>query len=149
MVSSATNGNLFPKQVVFTCTTHRCLPPSNERKLKCINSSRDLTFYENHWSMLKTMKDFVRKLLLAYLHKQIQQLDLQANQKLVWLIDCWSVHKSKDFLDWIKKKHPNILVVFVPTNCTNELQLVDVIIQRPLKHAFKVNFNKWTTNVIK
>ncbi len=39
--------------------------------------------------------------------------------------------------------------MFIPINCTNELQLVDVIIQRPLKHVFKVNFNKWTTNIIK
>jgi hypothetical protein len=38
--------------------------------------------------------------------------------------------------------------VFVSTNYTSELQLVDVIIQWP-KHAFKVNFNKWITNVIK
>jgi hypothetical protein len=35
-----------------------------------------------------------------------------------------------------------MLFVFVPTNCINELQLVYLIIQRPLKHAFKVNFNK-------
>jgi len=39
--------------------------------------------------------------------------------------------------------------MFDPTNCTSELQLVDVIIQWTLKHAFKVNFNKWTTYVIK
>ncbi len=39
--------------------------------------------------------------------------------------------------------------MFVPANYTNELQLVDTIIQRPLKHAFKVNFNKWITNIIK
>jgi hypothetical protein len=39
--------------------------------------------------------------------------------------------------------------MFVPTNCTNEFHLVDVIIQQPLKHVFKVNFNKWTTDVIK
>jgi hypothetical protein len=71
--------------------------------------------------MLETTKDFVYKVLLAYLHKWIQQLDLQANQKLVWLINCWSVHKSKEFLDWIKKKHPNILVMFVFANCTSEL----------------------------
>jgi hypothetical protein len=147
VVSSTTNGNLLPGQILFIGTTHRCLPPS--RKLKCINSGPDLKFNENHWSTLEIMKDFVHKLLLAYLHKQIQQLDLQANQKPVWLIDYWSIHKRKEFLDWIKKKHPNILVVFVPTNCTSELQLVDVIIQRPLKHGFKVNFNKWTTCVIK
>jgi len=79
VVSSTANGNIFPGQVVFTSTTHRRLPPSNEGKLKCINSSWDLTFSENHWSMFKTTKDLVHKVLLAYLHKQIQQLDLQAN----------------------------------------------------------------------
>ncbi len=59
VVSSVTNGNLFHGQVVFTGTTHRCLPPSNEGKLKCINSSWGLTFNENHWSTLETMKNFV------------------------------------------------------------------------------------------
>ncbi len=39
--------------------------------------------------------------------------------------------------------------MFVLANYTNELQLVNVIIQRPLKHAFKINYNKWITNVIK
>jgi hypothetical protein len=42
-----------------------------------------------------------------------------------------------------------MLVVFVPANYTNELKLADIIIQRPLKHAFKANFNKWITNIIK
>jgi hypothetical protein len=94
VVSSTANGNILPGQVVFTSTTHRCLPPLNEGKLKCINSSWDL-----RRSTFKTTKDLVHKVLLAYLHKQIQQLDLQANQKLVWLIDCWSVHKNKEFFN--------------------------------------------------
>ncbi len=71
VVYSTTNGNLLLGQVVFTSTTHRCLPPSNEGKQKCINSGWDFTFNENHWSTLETTKDFVRKVLLAYLHKQI------------------------------------------------------------------------------
>jgi hypothetical protein len=41
-------------------------------------------------------------------------------------------------------------MIFIPTNCTNVLQLVDVILQHPLKHhAFKVPFNYWTNTVIK
>ncbi len=68
VVSSTSNGNLFLGQVVFTRTTFRCLPPSNEGEQKCINSSWDLTFSEIHWSTLKTTKDFVHKVLLAYLH---------------------------------------------------------------------------------
>jgi hypothetical protein len=39
--------------------------------------------------------------------------------------------------------------MFFFASCTSELQLVDVIIQQPLKHAFKVNFKKWTADVIK
>jgi hypothetical protein len=33
-----------------------------------------------------------------------------------WWLDCWSGHKSQEFFDCIKEKHPNMLVVFVPTN---------------------------------
>jgi hypothetical protein len=48
-------------------------------------------------------------------------MGLQTHQKLIWLLtfkylDCWSVHKSQKVLDWIKEKHPNILVVFVLAN---------------------------------
>jgi hypothetical protein len=129
VVSFVTNGNLLLGEIVFIGTTHRCLLPSNDGKLKCINLGWNFTFDENHWSILETMNDFFGKVLLAYLHKQIQQFDLQRNQKLVWLIDCWNVHKNKEFLDWIKKEHPNILIVFFLANCTSELQFVDVIIQ--------------------
>jgi hypothetical protein len=49
----------------------------------------------------------------------------------------------------MKKNHPNILVIFIPTNNTSELHPIDVILQRKLKYAFKVEFNTWTTSVIK
>jgi hypothetical protein len=68
---------------------------------------------------------------------------------MVWLLDCWYVHKGCDFLDWMKETHPNILVIFIPANYTNVLQSIDVILQWLLKHAFKVQFNSWTTVVIK
>jgi hypothetical protein len=47
VVCSVANGNLLPRQVVFTSTTHRCLPLSNEGKQKCINSGWDFMFNEN------------------------------------------------------------------------------------------------------
>jgi hypothetical protein len=33
---------------------------------------------------------------------------------LVW-------HKGRDFLDWMKETHPNILEIFIPINYTNVL----------------------------
>lgn len=34
------------------------------------------------------------------------------------MIDCWSVHISKEFLDWMSKNHPSILIAFIPAGCT-------------------------------
>jgi hypothetical protein len=52
VVSSAINGHLFFRKVIFTNIMHKCLPPSNEGKIKCISSNWHLTFSENHWSTL-------------------------------------------------------------------------------------------------
>jgi len=76
VVYSTANGFLLPLQIMFISTTHRYLPPSNEGKDKCMNSSWDFTFSENHWSTLETKKQFVHKILLPYLHAQICHLRL-------------------------------------------------------------------------
>jgi hypothetical protein len=73
----------------------------------------------------------------------------QINQKTVRLLDSWSIHKSKEFFDWMKGKHSNTLVNFVPSNCTNVLQPTYVILQCPLKHVFRMAFNGLTINIIK
>jgi hypothetical protein len=67
----------------------------------------------------------------------VEKLALLEKQKMVWLINYWLVDKSKEFLDWIKLKFPKVYVVFILANCIGILQLVDVILQCPFKHAFK------------
>jgi hypothetical protein len=54
-----------------------------------------------------------------------------------WKIDCWSVHISKEFRDWMKATHPCIVLMFVPGNCTGVFQPMDVGIQRVFKHSVK------------
>jgi hypothetical protein len=48
-----------------------------------------------------------------------KELGLPSSQVSIWLIDCWSVHKSKEFRTWMKKNHPNIILLFVPGGCTS------------------------------
>jgi hypothetical protein len=57
------------------------------------------------------------------------------NQKLIWLIDCWSVNKFEAFISWVKTEFPFSCVLFVPTNCALKLQ-PDVILHRTLKCEF-------------
>jgi hypothetical protein len=55
-----------------------------------------------------------------------KELGLDPSQFLIWKNDCWSVHKSKEFLDWMKNRHPRIIVLFVPGGCTGVWQPLDV-----------------------
>ncbi|KAF9502731.1 hypothetical protein BS47DRAFT_1403181 [Hydnum rufescens UP504] len=52
-------------------------------------------------------------------------------------IDAWSVHRSNELSAWMKRKHPNIKVTFVPAGCTGILQPADVGLQRVIKHFIR------------
>ena len=45
---------------------------------------------------------------------KIKELGLPADQKAIALMDCWSVHKSKEFRTWWKAKYPWLLFLFIP-----------------------------------
>jgi hypothetical protein len=47
----------------------------------------------------------------------------------------------------MKSKHPQIHLHFIPANCTSIFQLADVILQRPFKHAFQLEFIKYIMDV--
>jgi hypothetical protein len=95
--SSAANGQILPFQVIFQGLTPRTLPPMNEGCHSCEAVGWNLTYSSNHWSTLQTCKEFVDKILSSYRIAQIEKLNLPTNQEMIWLIDCWSVHISKEF----------------------------------------------------
>jgi hypothetical protein len=147
--SSAANGQVLPFQVIFQGLTSRTLPLMNEGRQVCEDAGWHLTYTSNHWSNLDTCKAFVEKILSPYRISQIEELDLPKDQEMMWIIDCWSVHISKDFRAWMKRTSPLIHLLFVPANCTSIFQPADVILQRPFKYAFRQEFNKYTMEVIK
>ena len=75
-------------------------------------------------------------------------MGLDEETKLIWLLDCWTVHISKDFICWLKISHPHILLIFVPANSTSVFQPTDVILQRPFKHGFRQQFDTYTSKNI-
>jgi hypothetical protein len=58
------------------------------------------------------------------------------------------VHKSKEFILWVKEKHPQILLISVRANCTSIFQPSDVILQTPFKHALRQEFDTYTSDDI-
>ncbi len=59
VISFTTNGTLLLLQIVFQRTTNQSFPPMNKRKITCSFFGFHFTYSSNHWSTLKTTKQFV------------------------------------------------------------------------------------------
>ncbi|EEB96328.1 hypothetical protein MPER_04553 [Moniliophthora perniciosa FA553] len=122
LLSISAAGYVLPIQCVFGGKTSRVCPSA---KAPCYASAIQAGFRfvasgkpDNHWSNQETMQDFVDNILAPYFDKQKDQLELPSSQKSLWIIDVWSVHRSDQFLTWMRKNHPTIIIDFVPGNCT-------------------------------
>ncbi len=53
LISSSTNGNFLPLQIIFIRSTIRCLLPRTIGKVFCLMTSFHLMYFANHWSTLE------------------------------------------------------------------------------------------------
>lgn len=138
--SISASGDVLPMQAIYFGKTPTSCPSkssplyaeSQELGLRLLPSKS-----KTYWSTQATMRDLVDNIIAPYFESQKETLGLATTQCALWKIDCWSVHKSKEFLLWMKATHPNIIVCFVPGNCTSLWQPLDVGIQRVMKLSIK------------
>ena len=55
------------------------------------------------------------------------------------------VHISAEFRAYMKDNHPNIIVLYIPPNCTGKLQPQDVVVQKPFKAGIEASFRQYQT----
>ncbi|KAL3683409.1 hypothetical protein R1sor_001431 [Riccia sorocarpa] len=92
----------------------------------------------------ETLQEFVEKLLAPWIVSTCTRLGLNPQkQRSVWIIDCYSVHLRKDFMEWMKLHYPLILLLFVPASTTSKLQPADVNLMRPFKSNIERQFGLW------
>lgn len=140
--SISASGDLLPFQAIFQGGTTQSCPaktcPAYKEAMKlgfCLEPSKT----ETYWSTLDTMKSLVKDIIAPYFETKKTELGIvdPTTQYSIWKIDCWSVHKSKAFLEWMKREYPYIIIIFIPGNCTCIFQPLDVGIQRVLKQSLK------------
>jgi hypothetical protein len=144
MNSVSNSGVLLPFQAVYMGKSTRSCPNKSANSYDeaqtagfCFKFSGTGTY----WSNAKTMRSFVNDILAPYFAEQKRTIGLPPSQKCIWQIDVWSVHRSKDFRDWMKVNHSDIILHFVPARCTGVFQACDVGIQRIFKHSLKRSYH--------
>lgn len=145
LVSVACDGTVLPMQAIYSGKTHRSQPSPTSPNYSDLISNGFLlqeSGTTTYWSNLETMKTFVNKILAPYFEKTKADLNLPQSQKALWLIDVWSVHRSKEFREWMHNHHSNIILDYVPGGCTGIVQPCDVGIQRPFKLSVKRSYHE-------
>ena len=145
VLGSSASGELLPLQLIFGGKTERSHPIMAETIKQ---AGFHFAHSENHWSNQQTMKEYITNVIIPYRRKQIDKHQLASDSKLILQLDCWSVHRSDEFISWIKKNHRFIELLFIPPNCTSKLQVADVALQKPFKWGIKRQFNQWLADII-
>ena len=145
LVSIASDGTVLPMQAIYSRKTHRSRPSPNSPHHKDLLEAGfviEESGTKTYWSNQKTMESFVDNILAPFFEKAKTELGLPASQKCLWKIDVWSVHRSKSFRNWLRNRHPTIILSFVPGGCTGVFQPCDVGIQRPFKLSLKRSYHE-------
>jgi hypothetical protein len=129
---------MLPFQAIYHGKTDRSCPnplkATNYKDAIAAGFRFDPSKSDTYWSNQGTMKLFVNHILAPYFDQMKTRLGLPTVQKSLWVIDCWSVHRSEEFLNWMAQTHPTIIIDFVPGGCTGVAQPCDVGVQRLFKH---------------
>lgn len=133
-------GDVLPFQAIYVGKTSRSLPDATAPSFDTAQSlgfQFEFSRTKTYWSTLGTMQNFVSQILVPFFRRQIVQHHLPSTQRCVFQLDCWSVHRSEEFLTWMSTTYPWILLHFVPGGCTGVFQACDTGAQRVVKLAMR------------
>ncbi|KAJ7362673.1 hypothetical protein DFH08DRAFT_617366, partial [Mycena albidolilacea] len=114
-------GNLLAMQAIFAGKTKNSLPGEDSRGFKeaqALGFKLEPSGNGSYWSTHATMIKLVDEIIAPHFERKKVELGLPPTQCSIWKIDTWSVQRSKLFLDEMKKKHPTIIILFIPGGCT-------------------------------
>ena len=134
VMGASCTGELLPPQFLYTGTTTRCHPFNFPTKW-------DVWHSENHWANESTTLRYIETVLRPSITTIQQELNLPPEQKSVLTWDVFRAHRTPTVLK--KLEDENIVCVFVPANCTSDLQRIDLSLNKPLKDVMKKQFSEW------
>ena len=134
------DGSFLPIQLIYCGKSHACLPPTK------FPSDWHITYSHNHWANENTSKDYVEKIILPYLRVKRQELNLTHDQHALCIFDNFKGQVTDDVLLLLERNHVD--VVFVPPNCTDRLQPLDLSVNKPAKDFLRDKFQHWYSDKV-
>ena len=129
------SGEFLPVQLIYQGKTDKCHPSFR------FPSDWNITHSPNHWSNEDTMKDYIAKIFVPYITKKKEELKLPCDHRALVIYDKFKGQCTPAILELLEQN--NIDIVFVPANCTDRLQPLDVSVNKAAKNFMRDQFQRW------
>jgi hypothetical protein len=135
-------GQLLKKvQVIWEGKTTRC-EPSGAIKQEFPQLAHAHT--ESHWSSPVTKEAYIDLIYETYAKERV----VERQSYWLLLLDVHYSNRDKEMLSRLRAKYPSLLILFVPANCTSELQPMDVSFNAPFKKLVRSSAVTWIADTI-
>lgn len=135
VMAGALSGDVLPPQVIYKGKTDACHAKYN------FSDDWDVTHTENHWANKDTSFRYLDKIIVPYANKVRDELDLLLRLKALIILDFFSAQISEELRE--RMKELGFVYVYVPPNCTSELQPMDLSVQKIVKDHMRDQFETW------
>ena len=126
---------MLPPQLFYEGKTERC------HRHFTFPAEWDVWHTPNHWSNEETILRYLDKVFIPYTKRKRQEAGFPSTQKALLLFDVFRGHKEQSV--FAKLDEANIDHIFIPPNCTDRLQPLDVAINKSIKSFMKEKFIVW------
>ena len=129
------SGDFLPPQLIYEGKTNRCLP--------CFQfpATWNITHTANHWSNEETMKEYIEVVILPYVNKKKEDLQLPDEQSALLIFDNFKAQCTSSILTLLDNHSIN--VALIPANCTDRLQPLGLSINKAAKEFLRTEFKEW------
>ena len=128
-------GDFLPPQLIYKGSTERCLPTTK------FPNDWHITCNPNHWSNETTMIQYVERILLPYVKAKRRELQLSLEHPALVIFDNFSAQTTERIVKLLDNNH--ICIAMVPPNCTDQLQPLDVSVNKAVKNFLRQQFETW------
>ena len=140
MLAGTLAGELLPLQLIYQDKTEKCLPK--------VKFPKDwlISYTPNHWCNEITMEAYIHKVIVPFIRQKREKLGISNQHCALCIFDNFSAQCTSKILQILDKNY--IDVVFVPPNCTDQLQSLDLSFNKPVKDFMRGKFQEWYANQV-
>ena len=135
------SGQFLPMHLLYTGKTSRCHPNFE------FPPEFDVCHSPNHWASQDTTLRFVIQVIVPYDNKVRQEMKLRSDYPALVIFDVFRGQTVTEVHELLEENH--IYIVKVPSNCTDKLQPLDLLVNKPTKDHIRQKFRSWYAQKVK